>query len=65
MLSPRLCLHGNMEDKMVDSIDVLMCLMFDFINEICYNDAMVSKYLSLSPLPLGQFSLDSGCGLFQ
>ena len=38
MLSPRLCLHGNTEDKMADSIDVLMFLMFDFINEICYND---------------------------
>ena len=48
MLSPRLCLHGNMEDKMADSIDVLMCLMFDFINEICYNEG---KYLSLSLLP--------------
>ena len=38
MLSPRLCLHGNMVGKMADSIDVLMCLMFEFINEICYNE---------------------------
>ena len=40
MLSPWLCLHGNMEDMMADSIDVLMCLMFDFINEVCYNDGI-------------------------
>ena len=65
MLSPRLCLHGNMEDKMADSIDVLMCLMFEFINEVCYNDGKYHFLLLLHSLPLGQFSLDSACGLFQ
>ena len=45
------CRHGCVSMatwKMADSSDVLMCLMFDFINKICYNDG---KYLSLSPLP--------------
>lgn len=50
-LSPRFCFHDNMEDKMADSIDVMMSVLFEFINELSYEG--------------GQLSLDSACSLFQ
>ncbi|XP_019863500.1 PREDICTED: RNA polymerase I-specific transcription initiation factor RRN3-like isoform X2 [Amphimedon queenslandica] len=40
-----------MEDKMADSIDVMMSVLFEFINELSYE--------------LDQLSLDSACSLFQ
>ncbi|XP_019854934.1 PREDICTED: uncharacterized protein LOC100639322 [Amphimedon queenslandica] len=50
-LSPRFCFHDNMEDKMADSIDVTMNVLFEFINELSYEG--------------DQLSLDSACSLFQ
>ena len=34
---PHYSLHGNMDDKMADNIDVMMTVMFDYVDSICLN----------------------------
>ena len=34
---------------MADSIDVMMCVLFEFINELCYEQGKVSGLYGLFP----------------